>query len=486
MDNKNNKSRRTISDALINTTEDFLLNEEDDLEEDDNLSSKKDQNDKQLLSIDQYEKELVESTDRVLITEELTDDDLVNVPSEVIKADKTSSKSAMDYLNIDHVTDLFSANTGTFNTISVHDASFIQREGEDVIRSVDKNNLNPQSRINGWTSQNQINPINKRVLNNLNQHSQFSNKIDVKSNNNQFNSQQNQNNESNLNRSIITKPAFPRSESLFSESKFNKDDDIIISKEQKNISSIDSLVNKEKNIFESSSIIESIDHSDFKYGIPNYRDDKFERTSSIDLDLQKDEEISSNKNQIAIKQSEDLMNKTTKLVINLEDDEDIIPKKMTIDMQNIESDINEIAQGNKSNLYQYIRKNNHQNISTDMLFPEDDETTNSYNELTETNKSVEKNNESRQMTQSSDDRKSLFKKLDKEIQEDKKNKYIESNNRSSNTNYKEVNKQSVYNSYDKKHKSSKARVRVLWTIVGAFIILIISIVIALIATNKFA
>lgn len=52
------------------------------------------------------------------------------MPSEIIVPDKKHSKTATEYLNIEHITDLYSPNTGTFNTMSVHDVSFVKRGNE--------------------------------------------------------------------------------------------------------------------------------------------------------------------------------------------------------------------------------------------------------------------------------------------------------------------------------------------------------------------
>lgn len=360
----NKKKGRLIGDALINRTEDFLI-EEDDILSDEDIK-KNDENLKygsfsESLNQDSFfnngSSEPLHSTDRILITEEYDDEDLLNVPSEIIVPDKKHSKTATEYLNIEHITDLYSPNTGTFNTMSVHDVSFVKRRNEIDLEKSSSFSLSPKNQEVVSSLQKVIRSAKPPVIQKADKPIQKKKVLDEiefeKLSTVEFKLEP-----TNYDNSKLNNPLLLQSDSVKQDQIF-KDHDLDFDSK-----TLDTLVSKpvdKNNIFESSFIIKELNNKKILVSKPNYRDDKFEKTTGIDFDLGDDDylikEISFQK------EHEDLTETDSRIQLFLENDPAVIPRKMTVNMQNIESDIDQITNGDKSNLYRYIKTGN-SNLAT--------------------------------------------------------------------------------------------------------------------------
>lgn len=360
----NKKKGRLIGDALINKTEDFLIEEDDILSDED--VKKNDENLKygsfsESLNQDSFfnngSSEPLHSTDLILITEEYGDEDLLNVPSEIIVPDKKHSKTATEYLNIEHITDLYSPNTGTFNTMSVHDVSFVKRGNEIDLEKSNSFSLSPENQEVVPSLHNVIRSAKPPVIQKADKPIQKKKVLDEidfeKLSTVEFKLEPTNHDNSKLNNPLVF-----QSDSV-KQDQIPKDHDLDFDSK-----TLDTLVSKpvtKNNIFDSSSIIKELNNKEILASKPNYRDDKFEKTRGIDFDLGDDDylikEISFQK------EHEDLTETDSRIELSLENDPAIIPRKMTVNMQNIESDIDQITNGDKSNLYRYIKTGN-SNLTT--------------------------------------------------------------------------------------------------------------------------
>lgn len=360
----NKKRDRLIGDALINRTEDFLIEEDDILSDEDvkkNDENLKDGSFSESFNQDSFfnngSSEPLHSTDRILITEEYDDEDLLNVPSEIIVPDKKHTKTATEYLNIEHITDLYSPNTGTFNTMSVHDVSFVKRRNEIDLEKSNSFSLSPKNQEVVPSLQKVIRSAKPPVIQKADKPIQKKKVLDEiefeKLSTVEFKLEPINHNNSKLNNPLVLQFDSVKQDQIL------KDHDLDFDSK-----TLDTLVSKpvtKNNIFESSSIIKELNNKEILASKPNYRDDKFEKTTGIDFDLGDDDylikEISFQK------EHEDLTETDSRIQLSLENDPAVIPRKMTVNMQNIESDIDQITNGDKSNLYRYIKTGN-SNLTT--------------------------------------------------------------------------------------------------------------------------
>ncbi|QMT98326.1 hypothetical protein H3143_02360 [Mycoplasma tullyi] len=432
----NKKKGRLISDALINRTEDFLI-EEDDILSDEDIK-KNDEHSKDGSFSESYNKdsffnnehsEPLHSTDRVLVTEEYDDEDLLNVPSEIIVPDKKHSKTATEYLSIEHITDLYSPNTGTFNTMSVHDVTLVKREVEIDPKKDNIFNFSPQSEraVPNFSRNNQ--PFNPSSIQKVNQpvhekkvvhETDFEKLTTVEFKLEPTNFESNK-----LNRSLV-----PQSDPIKRDHTFNDHDLDFDSK------TLDTLVSQQvdkNNIFEASSIIKEFNNKELVITKPNYRDDRIEKTTAIDFYLGDDDLL--DKDSSFQHDNDDLIETDSKIQLSLENDPSLTPKKMTVNMQEIESDIDQITNGDKSNLYRYIKTGN-SNVATANFLKQA-----AYKQ--EVKKSVEPkedpagSDELKMVLNGNDNRSSVFKQIDEQIKKEAQlDNQIKS--RSYPTNYEQV------------------------------------------------
>lgn len=360
----NKKKGRLIGDALINRTEDFLIEEDDILSDEDikkNHENLKDGSFSESFNQDSFfnngSSEPLHSTDRILITEEYDDEDLLNVPSEIIVPDKKHSKTATEYLNIEHITDLYSPNTGTFNTMSVHDVSFVKRRNEIDLEKSNSFSLSPKNQEVVPSLQKVIRSAKPPVIQKADKPIQKKKVLDEidfeKLSTVEFKLEPINQDNSKLNNPLVLQSDSVKQDQILKDHDLNFDS-----------KTLDTLVSQpvaKNNIFESSSIIKELNNKEILASKPNYRDDKFEKTTGIDFDLVDDDylikEISFQK------EHEDLTETDSRIQLSLDNDPAVIPRKMTVNMQNIESDIDQITNGDKSNLYRYIKTGN-SNLTT--------------------------------------------------------------------------------------------------------------------------
>ncbi|QZX48896.1 hypothetical protein [Mycoplasma sp. E35C] len=344
---QNNNKKYTIDDALINSTADFINELDDDFESDD----------------------LIQTTNQTLVTAKIDEEELSKTPSELITADKTTSTPVKDHLDINNIDDLYSNNTGTFNTLSVHDVSYIERQTPTIIKPIHNqpaNNINQKS--------NNTTPKSYGVFGKMLDKQDF----DKPTNKIHFDEPTNQQTDdqdviSTLDQFEINQtPPVDRSKTLFKKEHEIREEIYLAKK--KNIDDSIFERNKVHNGFEASSLFEEVtnDPLDIK---PKYRDDEFQHTTSVTTNDLFSDDQDEEENKITQPSEEILINQTGKVDYELEEekqnqdttDEDIVAKKQTVDIENIENNIDQIVEGEKKNFYQYIKKNDHDNVSTTML-----------------------------------------------------------------------------------------------------------------------
>ncbi|WP_027122093.1 hypothetical protein [[Mycoplasma] imitans] len=411
----NKKKDRLISDALINRTEDFLIEEDDisfteDIKNDDepikdgsanrptNLGS---------LFID-TQAEIPDLTNRVLVTEEYDDEELFNVQSEIIVPDKKHTKTATGYLSIDHVTDLYSPNTGTFNTMSVHDASFIKRGDQSIPEKINDFNLSTKNK-NLVPNANQFNRspqtdfiqrTNKAFNNRDDNYKIDLDKLDTV----EFKLEPNNKAQQQIKTSAST-PNNNKFDSLFGNDHWSSD--------SRTLDTLASRAAAKANMFESSSIIKEFNNQDLPFKKANYRDDRIEKSNRVDFDLGDTDYLME---EMSFQQGNDYVTDNhSRIDLNLENDPSVIPKKMTVNMQNIESDIDQITKGDKSNLYRYIKTGN-SNLTTSTFLKR-------ATQKPEVNNNEEFKNDlahSEEIKMVLNNKQSLFEQIDNQIKQEKK------------------------------------------------------------------